>query len=46
MKPDSYKEWISRKRIFIRKKIFILLPFYVEFAIYCLGETRAALCEL
>lgn len=47
MKPDSYKGWISSKRILIRKKknpLFILRSFYVEFTIYCLGEIGTALC--
>lgn len=45
MKSDSYKGWISCKRIFIRKKI----PLY--FALLCgashilSGEIRAALCD-
>ena len=36
MKPDSYKGWISSKRIFIRKNnpLFILRSFHVEFVIY------------
>lgn len=47
MEPDSYKGWISCKRIFIRKKNpFYSSVLFVKLVIYCLGEIRAEVWHL
>ena len=49
MKPDSYKEWISCKGLFIRKSpfffLFLFLLSYVVLALYCLHEIRGLFWE-